>query len=203
LHPACSPDFSPIELVWHNLKKIIQDHPHIPSSIDELKLAVKKVWCGSAGHATYKTSIATLPHMVTHVVLPSCSLLLSALSLHFASLPSDLGTNLSYRSIYVIVGNYSGPAKQHIGQSHLDDLQCLCIIKLQAKIFYNNNKCNRMMKVMARTSCIACTHCHAPLVFVSISISLDLSFLCMYISLFTFPFVWQHLQLHRKSRHGN
>jgi hypothetical protein len=44
LHPACSPNLSPIEPVWHNLKKIIWDCPHIPSSIDELKLAVKEAW---------------------------------------------------------------------------------------------------------------------------------------------------------------
>ena len=43
-HPPNSPDLSPIEPVWHELKKIIRSRPHPPTSIDELKAIVYATW---------------------------------------------------------------------------------------------------------------------------------------------------------------
>ena len=43
-HPPNSPDLSPIEPVWHELKKIIRSRPHPPTSVDELKAAVHAAW---------------------------------------------------------------------------------------------------------------------------------------------------------------
>lgn len=43
-HPAASPDLSPIEPLWHRLKTLIRERPHIPSSLDELKTAIKECW---------------------------------------------------------------------------------------------------------------------------------------------------------------
>jgi len=43
-HPPNSPDRSPIEPVWHELKKIIRACPHPPTSIDELKAVVYAAW---------------------------------------------------------------------------------------------------------------------------------------------------------------
>ena len=39
-HPPNSPNLSPIEPVWHELKKIIHALPHPPSTVDSLKAAV-------------------------------------------------------------------------------------------------------------------------------------------------------------------
>ena len=39
-HPLNSPDLSPIEPVWHELKKIVRALPHPPTSVDELKSTV-------------------------------------------------------------------------------------------------------------------------------------------------------------------
>ena len=44
LHPAPSPDLSPIEPLWHCLKTLIRECPHIPSSLKELKTAVRECW---------------------------------------------------------------------------------------------------------------------------------------------------------------
>ena len=43
-HPASSPDLSPIEPLWHRLKTLIRERPHIPSSLEELKTAVRECW---------------------------------------------------------------------------------------------------------------------------------------------------------------
>jgi transposase len=43
-HPPNSPDLSPIEPVWHELKKIIRSCPHPPTSVDKLKAAVHTAW---------------------------------------------------------------------------------------------------------------------------------------------------------------
>jgi transposase len=43
-HPVSSPDLSPIEPVWKKLKALIRSRPHIPSSLDELKIAVREAW---------------------------------------------------------------------------------------------------------------------------------------------------------------
>lgn len=43
-HPASSPDLSPIEPLWHRLKTLIRARPHIPSSLEELKTAVRECW---------------------------------------------------------------------------------------------------------------------------------------------------------------
>ena len=43
-HPLNSPDLSPIEPVWHELKKIVRALPHPPTSVDELKSTVLAAW---------------------------------------------------------------------------------------------------------------------------------------------------------------
>lgn len=43
-HPASSPDLSPIEPVWHELKKILRALPHPPTSVDKLCDAVRGAW---------------------------------------------------------------------------------------------------------------------------------------------------------------
>ncbi|CAA7270967.1 unnamed protein product [Cyclocybe aegerita] len=43
-HPPNSPDLSPIEPIWHELKQIIRRRPHHPTSVEELRLAVIEAW---------------------------------------------------------------------------------------------------------------------------------------------------------------
>jgi hypothetical protein len=43
-HPPNSPDLSPIEPVWHELKKIIRHLQHPPTTVDDLKSAVRAAW---------------------------------------------------------------------------------------------------------------------------------------------------------------
>jgi hypothetical protein len=43
-HPASSPDLSPIEPCWHELKAAIRHRSHPPSSAAELKAAVIEEW---------------------------------------------------------------------------------------------------------------------------------------------------------------
>jgi hypothetical protein len=43
-HPASLPDLSAIEPVWHKLKTIIQNHAHLPTSLEKLKQAVYEAW---------------------------------------------------------------------------------------------------------------------------------------------------------------
>jgi hypothetical protein len=43
-HPAASPDVNPIEPVWHDLKEFIRACEHIPTTLEELKEAVKEAW---------------------------------------------------------------------------------------------------------------------------------------------------------------
>lgn len=43
-HPPKSPDVNPLENIWHILKDRIRARPHPPTSISELKLAVREAW---------------------------------------------------------------------------------------------------------------------------------------------------------------
>ena len=43
-HPPSSPDLSPIEPVWHKLKKVLQALPHLPTTVQELRAAILSVW---------------------------------------------------------------------------------------------------------------------------------------------------------------
>lgn len=43
-HPASSPDLNPIEHLWHLLKEIIRGLERAPTTIDELKEAVRQAW---------------------------------------------------------------------------------------------------------------------------------------------------------------
>jgi len=43
-HPPSSPDVNPIEPLWHTLKDLIQSREHIPTSLDELKTAIREAW---------------------------------------------------------------------------------------------------------------------------------------------------------------
>ena len=43
-HPASSPDLSPIEPLWKTLKDLIRSRPHPPTSLSELKHAVREAW---------------------------------------------------------------------------------------------------------------------------------------------------------------
>lgn len=45
-HPPSSPDVSPIEPIWHELKSLLRARPHHPSSVQELIMAVKDCWEG-------------------------------------------------------------------------------------------------------------------------------------------------------------
>jgi hypothetical protein len=44
LHPSSSPAMSPIELLWGRLKSIICSCPHLPTSVNELKVATQETW---------------------------------------------------------------------------------------------------------------------------------------------------------------
>jgi hypothetical protein len=39
-HPPSSPDVNLIEPLWHTLKELICAHEHIPTNLDELKVAI-------------------------------------------------------------------------------------------------------------------------------------------------------------------
>ena len=43
-HPPCSPDLSPIEPVWLELKKRLRSLPHLPTTIPQLIQVVKNIW---------------------------------------------------------------------------------------------------------------------------------------------------------------
>ena len=43
-HPPSSPDLSPIEPVWHKLKKVLWALPHLPTTIQELHAVILSVW---------------------------------------------------------------------------------------------------------------------------------------------------------------
>jgi hypothetical protein len=44
LHPASSPDLSPIKPLWKTLKTYIRARPHLPTNLDGLKAAVREAW---------------------------------------------------------------------------------------------------------------------------------------------------------------
>lgn len=43
-HPASSPDLSPIEPVWHELKRALRALPHPPNTVEQLQAAVQSAW---------------------------------------------------------------------------------------------------------------------------------------------------------------
>jgi hypothetical protein len=43
-HPPGSPDLNPIEPLWHTLKDLIRNRTHIPTTLDELKIAANEAW---------------------------------------------------------------------------------------------------------------------------------------------------------------
>jgi transposase len=43
-HPPNSPDLSPIEPVWHELKTLIRHQHHRPTNIHKLQMAVHQAW---------------------------------------------------------------------------------------------------------------------------------------------------------------
>jgi hypothetical protein len=43
-HPALSPDVSPIEPLWHDLKTLISQRQKVPADVEQLKSAVRKAW---------------------------------------------------------------------------------------------------------------------------------------------------------------
>ena len=43
-HPASSPDLNPIENLWHTLKQHVRSREHPPTSLSELKQAVREAW---------------------------------------------------------------------------------------------------------------------------------------------------------------
>lgn len=43
-HPPSSPDLNPIEPCWADLKRLIRNRPHHPTTVAELKLAVEEAW---------------------------------------------------------------------------------------------------------------------------------------------------------------
>lgn len=45
-HPASSPDLSPIEPVWHELKRVLRALPHPPNTVEQLQEAVRAAWDG-------------------------------------------------------------------------------------------------------------------------------------------------------------
>lgn len=42
--PPSFPDVVPIESLWHILKEHIRACPHIPTNLEELKVAIKEAW---------------------------------------------------------------------------------------------------------------------------------------------------------------
>jgi hypothetical protein len=43
-HPPSSPDLNPIERIWHELKRRLHKRKRVPTSLDELKEAIREVW---------------------------------------------------------------------------------------------------------------------------------------------------------------
>jgi transposase len=43
-HPANSPNINPIELVWHELKKVIRGLSPLPNTVEQLWAAILKAW---------------------------------------------------------------------------------------------------------------------------------------------------------------
>jgi transposase len=66
-HPPNSPDVSPIEPVWHELKKRLRARSHPPTSVSELIAAVKEAW-DEIDIATIDKYILTMPYRVQAVL---------------------------------------------------------------------------------------------------------------------------------------
>lgn len=66
-HPPNSPDLSPIEPVWHELKKILRHRQHLPTSVGELKAAVHAAW-DALDVADIDKYVLTMPQRVTAVL---------------------------------------------------------------------------------------------------------------------------------------
>lgn len=66
-HPPSSPDLNPIENLWHILKDRIRDLPHQPTSISELKDAVKAAW-DSITLEEINNLVFSMPHCVQAVL---------------------------------------------------------------------------------------------------------------------------------------
>ena len=43
-HPPSSPDCNPIENGWHLLKNELRKRKHVPTSVEELKVAIYEAW---------------------------------------------------------------------------------------------------------------------------------------------------------------
>ena len=66
-HPPNSPDLSPIEPVWLELKNILRSYRHVPSNVDKLKAAVLKAW-DEISLDTINTHISSMPDCVAAVL---------------------------------------------------------------------------------------------------------------------------------------
>lgn len=66
-HPANSPDLSPIEPVWNELKKIIRNLEHRPTSTDELIAAIHAAW-EQLDIADVDKHILSMPDRVTAIL---------------------------------------------------------------------------------------------------------------------------------------
>jgi hypothetical protein len=64
LHPPSSPDLSPIEPLWKTFKNYIRACPHLPTSLNELKTAVREAW----DQVTEKNINKHVKHMQDHVL---------------------------------------------------------------------------------------------------------------------------------------
>ena len=66
-HPPNSPDLSPIEPVWHELKTLVWRRPHSPTNINELKMAVLQAW-EKLSVVDIDKYIMTMPERITAVL---------------------------------------------------------------------------------------------------------------------------------------
>lgn len=62
-HPPKSPNMNPIEPIWNTLKTILCSPSHPPTSLDELKTAVKESWA----QITPRNINAHVKHMGDHI----------------------------------------------------------------------------------------------------------------------------------------
>jgi len=67
-HPPNSPDLSPIEPVWHELKKRLRKRNHRPTTVDELQTAIQEEWANLEIKDIDKY-IRTMPQRVAAVLI--------------------------------------------------------------------------------------------------------------------------------------